>query len=323
MTESDTARPRSLVYRLLDAYCRRTGLCLSAADSHGHAGLVETPDGTRRFFKGTRFDLNSQGAAEIANDKAYSLGFLRQSGLPVPAFHVAEGSPLRNGQYPPEEVFAFAEEAGFPLYVKPNCGREGKGVMRALTKSTLQNVLHVLAERNFQILIQQEILGRDLRVIVLDGEVLCVLERRAPEVTGDGRSSLANLIEAHETIDAADGRIDFELSQQGQMRQSIPEKDRVIRLLPVSNLSSGGMAEIVTDVTAPEILAIARDAARCLSLRYAAVDMILPEDRPDAVGFILEVNAAPGFTRLHRQGPEEAALVEGIYEKVFDAMFGG
>jgi len=323
MTDSDTAQPRSLVYRLLDTYCGQTGLRLSAADPHGHAGLVETPAGKRRFFKGTRFDLNGQGAAEIANDKAYSLAFLKQSGLTVPAFHFIEGSNIRDGKRPPDEVLDFAEETEFPLYVKPNIGRKGRDVMRVDTYHTLQSALHILAGRHAQILVQEEIRGRDLRVVVLDGEVLCAVERKAPQVTGDGRSSLAELVDAHETVDAADGRIDFELSQQGQMLESVPEEGRTVRLLPVSNLSSGGSAAIITDEVAPEILSIARRAGETLSLRYAAVDLILPEDRPDAAAFILEVNAAPGFSHLHRQGPEEAALVEEIYRKVFDALLGG
>lgn len=320
---SGPAGRRSLVSELLESYCAEKGLRLTLGDPHGHAGHVEDRAGRRRFFKGTRFDLNPYGAAEIANDKAYACRFLGEAGIAVPASHFVPGEEIRTGKRPPEEVLDFAEETGFPLYVKPNEGQEGIGVMRVDTYHTLQNALTILAKRHPAMLVQEEIRGTDLRILVLDGEVLCAFERHAPVVTGDGTSNLAELVDAHPSIDPSDGRIDFELSQQALMLESVPEAGRTVTLLPVSNLSSGGTAKIITAALAPELHAMARLVARTLGLRYAGVDLIVPfEQRPDTAAVVLEVNAAPGLANLHRRGWEETAAVRQIYEKVFDAAFG-
>jgi len=321
VSAENVSNERSVVYRLLEQFCAGRGYRLVAGDPHGHAGFVEAPTGKRWFFKGARFDLNLFGSAEVANDKAYTCRFLKEAGIAVPASHFVPAASIRSGKRPPEGVLDFAEETEFPLYVKPNDGQEGRDVMRVDTYHTLQNALHLQAKRNEAMLVQEEIRGTDLRVLVLDGEVLCAFERHAPEVTGNGSSSLSELVDAHPSIDPSDGRIDFELSQQGLMLESVPEAGRKVTLLPVSNLSSGGTAKIITASLAPELHALACLVTRTLGLRYAGVDLIVPfEQRPDTAAVVLEVNAAPGLSTLYRQGWEETAAVKQIYEQVFDAM---
>jgi glutathione synthase/RimK-type ligase-like ATP-grasp enzyme len=315
---------RALVFDLLETYCARKGYRLTAGDDHGHAGLVESPSGTRWFFKGTRFDLNTLGAAEIATDKAYAATFLKAAGLAVPDGRLVFARDLREHSQPTQDLLDFAEQHGFPLYVKPNCGREGRDVVRVDTLHALQDTLLTLAKNNDQLLVQPEIRGQELRIVVLDGEVLCAIERRPPQITGDGLRSIAALIGADARLEAVDPRLHVELSQQGLTLEAIPAPGQTVTLLPVVNLSAGGTARIVTGSLAPDLAALARKAVQALALRYAAVDLILP----DAAGaesdpIVLEVNAAPGLGNLARQGSEESAAVHQIYDRVFEAMFAG
>ena len=194
--------------------------------------------------------------------------------------------------------------------------------MRIHTAAGLENALHLKSDTHAQLHVQSEALGRDLRVIVLDGSVLCAVERTAPHVTGDGRQSIAALIELHPKKVAADGRIDATLAGQGFARGSIPATGTRIALLPVTNLSSGGTADIVTDRLGPELVEIARAATAALGLRYAGVDMIVPDGQwKGADATVLEVNAAPGLNNLYRQGPYEANCVKSIYAALFQALF--
>ena len=321
--EAQASAPRAIVFDLLERYCAARGYRLTAGDAHGHAGCVESPAGRRWFFKGTRFDLNTLGAAEIANDKAYAAAFLREAGIAVPTGCLIFSSEIRDGRHPPEAVLGFAEAQGFPLFVKPNCGREGRDVMRVDAFHTLQNAFKLLAKRTDQMLVQEEVRGVELRVLVLDGDILCAVERRPPQVTGDGVRSLAEIINADSCANAADPRLAFELSRQGLMPESVPAAGQAVTLLPVANLSAGGTARIVTDGLSENLATLARFAAKTLALRYAAVDLILPDaPRADTAAVVLEVNAAPGLGNLHRQGPEEARAVEAVYERVFAAAFG-
>lgn len=313
---------RSVVFDLLELYCREHGLRLAAGDSHGHAGCIENGAGKRWYFKGTRFDINPLGCAEIANDKAYSLHFLQQAGVRVPESLLVFGPQIRDGRQLPASISEFVEKYGFPLFLKPNIGQEGQDVMRAGDSAEFEHALQLLSDTHAQLLVQKEIRGRDLRVIILDGEVLCAVERKAPAVTGDGRLSIAALIDAHPKIVASDVRIDAALTRQGYTRGSIPGIGERIAVLPVTNLSAGGTAEIVTDRLAPEHVETARAAATALGLRYAGVDMIVPDgDRQETGAAVLEVNAAPGLNNLYRQGPHEATCVKFVYTALFQKLF--
>lgn len=318
---ADPAHPaRSLVIRLLERHCERHGLRLVSADEHGHAGLVERPDGRRFFFKGTRFDLNPLGAAEIAADKAYTAFFLKAAGLTAVDGLLVQAGELSTSNDLPETVRSFTQASGFPVFVKPNTGREGRDVFRVDTFDALRQALRALAGRHETILIQPEVRGREVRVLVLDGNVLCALERRPPEVTGDGTSPISELIRHMSGIDPADSRIGDELARQSRTPTDVPAPGENVRLLPVANLSSGGSVEIITESVSPNVLSTALRAVNALALRYAAVDFILPEaGAPEPA--ILEVNAAPGIGHLARQGDRQAALAEGLYEKVFSALF--
>ena len=194
--------------------------------------------------------------------------------------------------------------------------------MRIHDVTQFEDALRRLSDTHAQLLLQREIRGRDLRIIVLDGEILCGIERKAPDVTGDGRRSVTELIDGNMKITASDDRIDATLARQGLTRDSIPGIDEKIELLPVTNLSAGGTAEIVTDRLEPESVESALKATAALGLRYAGVDMILPEGgqgRTSAV--VLEVNAAPGLNNLYRQGPLEANCVRAIYAVLFGVLF--
>ncbi|WP_422041165.1 ATP-grasp domain-containing protein [Roseibium sp.] len=315
-------RGRSVVYELLEQYCAEHGLHLTAGDSRGHAGCIEDGRGKRWFFKGTRFDINPLGSAEIANDKAYSLHFLEQAGVRVPESLLVFAQDVRTGRQLPADILQFVEDHGFPLFLKPNIGQEGQDVFRIHGFAELSDMLHRLSGTHPQLLLQPEMSGRDLRVIILDGDVLCAVERRAAQVTGDGRQSIATLIGAHTRIAPSDGRIDAALAHQGLTRDSVPGAGDRVALLPVTNLSTGGTADIVTGQLAPGVLDAARKAAAVLGLRYAGVDMILTGSAPHtAEAVILEVNAAPGLSNLYRQGPGEAACVGAIYGTLFSRLF--
>lgn len=313
---------RSVVFELLEQYCAEHGLRLTAGDSRGHAGCVEDGRGKRWFFKGTRFDINPLGSAEIANDKAYSLRFLEQAGVSVPESLLVFARDVRKGRQLPADILQFVENHDFPLFVKPNIGQEGQDVFCIHDFAELRDMLHRLSGAHPQLLVQREISGRDLRVIILDGEVLCAVERRAAQITGDGRQSIAALIGAHHRIAPSDGRIDAALARQGFTRDSVPAAGDRVALLPVTNLSAGGTADIVTGQLAPGVLEAARKAAAVLGLRYAGVDLILSGgDRNAAEPVILEVNAAPGLNNLYRQGSREAACVRAIYGTLFNRLF--
>jgi glutathione synthase/RimK-type ligase-like ATP-grasp enzyme len=55
-------------------------------DKYGYAGQIVTSKGRKFYFKNTHFDLNLQGALDIARDKDYAIYFMKKMGYPVPTW---------------------------------------------------------------------------------------------------------------------------------------------------------------------------------------------------------------------------------------------
>jgi D-alanine-D-alanine ligase-like ATP-grasp enzyme len=330
---ADTATGSTpLVARLLADFCQRNGLRLEIDPEIGHAGYIEAPNGRRSWFKGTHFDLNPLGAAEIANDKAYAAHFLKQAGFEVPCGVLVSAPAVIEaigGKNPsraekmtgPDQALSFAEKAGFPVFIKPNDGQEGVDVVRVSSPYQLETGLACLFRHHDHLIVQEAVSGRDIRIVVLEGKVLCAIERRPAEVCGDGVRTVEALLAHMPGQTRADLRLLAELAEQGLTLESVPEKGRAVRLLPAANLSSGGAGSIVTDALCGAFKEIAVSAGEVLGLTYFGVDLLAPDLADPAGGYaILEVNAAPGLNQLHRLGAEQAAVAEAAYNRVFDAI---
>lgn len=327
------SRAKPLVSRLLADYCDRHDLSLVIDKALGHAGFIANKAGKRSFFVGTRFDLNPLGASEIARDKAYTAEFLRRDGFPVPdslLINSPSSIAVLSSRQPGytgalmgfQAAERFADEVGFPLFAKPNDGKEGSDVFKVRTRAELTYILTNLFQRHDRVLLQQAVTGRDLRVLVLGNKILCAIERTAPEVIGDGRSTLAELAGGINQIDPEDPRLVQTLEDQGYALSDIPAAGVEVTLLPTANLSSGGDARDVTQNLPKAIAEAAIASGKALGLSYFGADLIVESARdasaPDFT--ILELNAAPGLSMLHRLGPEHAKMVEGIYEQVFESL---
>lgn len=325
----------SLVSRLLSRYCERKGLKLVLDPDLGNAGFIEASAGARSFFKGAHFDLNPLGAAEIADDKDYSLSFWRADGFRVPkgllicesslietlkADNTANMSALRSS----DDAGSFVREVGFPVFVKPNDSQEGCDVTKIRSLAGLEPTLKDLFLRHDKVLLQEAVQGVDIRVLVLDGNVLCVIEREPPSVIGNGKATISDLIARTRRKLCDDSRVVAELSAQGYTPNGVPAEGEKVRLLPNANLSAGGKGSLITDTLASHLKKTAISAVKSLGLRYAGLDMIVSDPlRADSNYVILEANAAPGLNRLAVQGADEARVVQAVYEHVFDALVAG
>ncbi|MTI44050.1 cyanophycin synthetase [Roseibium hamelinense] len=314
----------SRVRQLLSDFCARKGLKLVSDPKIGYAGFIQDRNGQRRFYKGTHFDLNTLGAAEVSDDKAYALKFLKRDGFRVPESLLLYVAGKKIEKPITLQVAEFSERVGYPLFVKPNGGQEGKDVVKVRDRDELDGTLRDLCARHNLVLLQQAVKGIDLRIVVLDGVVLCAIERHPPQVLGDGNSKIEELLTGLVQIKSDDPRILRELAQQGLDFDSIPAEGQPIRLLPNANLSAGGTGEIVTQGVGQNHIEAAVNAAKCLGLRYAGIDMMVDDVAGKTPGYtVLEANAAPGLNHLAAQSDEDAKAVADLYEAVFLAMAQG
>jgi RimK family alpha-L-glutamate ligase len=125
--------------------------------------------------------LNSPRAIERCVDKFYTTALLHEAGLPVPETVVCERS---------DEAMA-AVLAMKDVVIKPLFGSMGHGLVRVSDPDAAFRVIRALEAIRAVFYVQRAVDhgGRDIRVFVVGGRVLGVIERRAPG--SDWRSNLA------------------------------------------------------------------------------------------------------------------------------------
>ncbi len=115
--------------------------------------------------------LNPGKALALARDKFLSLQILAAAGLPVPdTWYLADGSGLRGA----------LEQLGVPLVSKLLAGSQGIGVNLIESPSAARGLADTLLHLQHELILQRYLPGRtDLRLLVLYGQVIAAMERRA------------------------------------------------------------------------------------------------------------------------------------------------
>lgn len=330
---------RWLAGELVVSIGARLGISVHLEPRYGYVGQLIMPDGRRLYFRNTAFDLNGQGASEVAKDKDYAAYFMQTMGYPTPRgatfFSDAWCNAIGSDQNL-DAGYRYAKALGFPVIVKPNSRSQGSGVAKVFNKKEFVRAMRAVFERSKDrvALVQEVIPGDDYRIVVLDDRVISAYRRLPLAVTGDGASTIRELLiqkqaqfrgEGRETrIKLDDYRIAMRLSRLGMGMQSVPGSGEILRVLDNANLSSGGVAIDVSDVTHPGYQSMAITLSRNMGLRYSGVDIITadPIESPPGSYTILEINAAPGLDHYAETGERQRKIVEAMYEQILRAMAG-
>ncbi|MGE0133424.1 MAG: cyanophycin synthetase [Blastocatellales bacterium] len=295
----------------------------------GEDSLVQLGYGkSRRFIQAAMTEQTSAVAVDIASDKELTKTLLRDAGIEVPHGILALSEA---------EAVEALENIGAPVVVKPYNMSQGKGVsLNLTTPAQVEQAYRIAKQYAPKVVVEQQFIGRDYRVLVINGKVAAASERVPACVTGDGQRTIAELIEATNRHPARGEdherpltkiKIDQEAMEYLRRRDMSvnqrPMEGEVVYLRECANLSTGGTARDVTDLIHPKIAAMCERAARVIGLDVCGIDLILDDIaeplRPNNVdNGIVEINAAPGL-RMHLAPSEGqsrdvgAAIVDMLY----------
>ena len=270
--------------------------------------LVQFGWGSRqRRIQAAETDCTSAIAESIAQDKDLTKALLGAAGVPVP-----DGRSVTT----PEEAWEVAREIGGPVVVKPRDGNQGKGVAVNLQgRSQVFAAFEAASDICSEVIVERYFPGHDFRLLVVGDKLVAAARRDPPQVIGDGRHTIAQLVEAinadpargegHGTsltkIRIHDDIAVATMAKQGYDANSIPQNGVLVALRNNANLSTGGTATDVTDHVHPDLAAVAVAAAQMVGLDICGIDLVsesVYEPLSPGKGCIVEVNAAPGL-RMH------------------------
>lgn len=310
---------------------------------YGYAARLLYRSGDVRLLRGTTLDVNPAGAAEIARDKGYTNYFLGRLGYRVPLGetfllgHYVELIHRNLGRYRAAR-YRLAEDApayvrdvvGYPCYVKPNHGSQGRGVSRCAAEDEVRAALrHLDDQRSCVALVEAEVPLPDYRVVVLREDVIACYGRIPLRVVGDGRASVRELLEHEQArqeamgrgtvIDREDPRIRARLGARNLDLDSVMPSGAAHQIYDISNLSAGGDAQDRLEELHPHWRELCIRLTRQMGLQLCGVDLACADlTDPTAAYAILEINPAPGLDHFAALGPRQAAVVRNLYRRLFN-----
>ena len=246
-------------------------------------------------------DLTSAIAEGIARDKDLTKTLLKSCGVPVP-----EGQVVASA----DEAWEAAQDIGLPVVVKPSDGNHGRGVALDLrTREDVAAAFAIAEKHGSDVLVERCVPGHEHRLLVVGGRVIAAARGEAAWVTGDGRSTVRQLIDEQINTDPRrgltedfplnkilvdeDANVLSDLHRQGLTPDAVPAAGR-----PVLIQRNGNVSIDCTDDVHPEVAHTVTLAARVVGLDIAGIDLVAEDiSKPLQAqgGAVVEVNAGPGL----------------------------
>lgn len=280
----------------------------------------------QKMIRASMTSATSSWGVEIAGDKDETKHVLSKAYIPVPEGRVADTA---------EESLLAAGSIGYPVVIKPIDGNHGRGITTNIrTDEQLLSAFHIAQQVSRDVIIERFLEGDDYRFLVINYKLVAVARRTPAFVMGDGRSTIAKLIDAtnsdplrgdgHEKVltsikvDAVTENI---LKNKQLDLSSVLPIGQILYLKDTANLSTGGTSTDVTDTVHPDNVFMAERIARLMNLDICGIDVVAGDvSQPigAANGGVVEVNACPGF-RMHLSPSK--GLPRNVAEPVMDMLY--
>ncbi|MGY1811312.1 N-acetylglutaminylglutamine synthetase [Blastococcus sp. SYSU D00820] len=286
---------------------------------------VEVTDGAwgeMRLSLGGRTVLTRESLSEFTSavamsrcdDKRVTRRIMERAGV-----RVARGAVVLDGDL--AEARALLDELG-DVVVKPARGEQGKGITVGVrTPEALEKAVALAAQFCPEVLVEELVAGDDLRVVVIDHQVVAAAVRRPAEVVADGRRTVEELIrwtsQRRERATGGESRIPLDdttaavVAEAGYAMDDVPPSGQRIRVRRTANLHTGGTIEDVTDRLHPAIAEASVRASRAIGIPVTGLDFLVPDvEGPEHV--FIEANERPGLAN-HEPQPTVERFVDLLF----------
>jgi GNAT-family acetyltransferase (TIGR03103 family) len=297
--------------RIIVDEARRRGIHTDIIDAEG--GLFRLSWGGRSVrCRESLSELTSAVALSICDDKRMTRRIVEAAGVRVPERISADD---------PAAIEAALERYG-ALVVKPARGEQGQGVAVGLTRmAEVEAALERAGRLCSDVLVEEQVRGEDLRLVVIDYKVVACALRRPPRVFGDGRSTLRALIEhqsrRREAATGGESRIPLDaetertLAEAGYTLDDVAPEGEEVLVRKAANLHLGGTIHDVTEEVHPALIRAAVAAARAIDIPVTGIDLMVTSPREPDYAFI-EANERPGLAN-HEPQPTAERFVDLLF----------
>ncbi|WP_413700886.1 cyanophycin synthetase [Psychromonas sp. KJ10-10] len=216
----------------------------------------------------------------------------------------------------PFKAIKFAKQHGFPLVIKPNVSGFSRGSHFPIRnyKELWKAIFFAKCWWPFTV-VEQYLQGHNYRVVVANGKIMSVLERYAPFVIGDGKSTIEQLIDVENKTREEMGlypcmhplqkgpQTTSFLKKSGYDLQTVPTKNENVTLFYRISLAPGGVVEVIDKSLLPEAnKTLFKDVLKLFDANILGIDVIMEKgitlDHNEQKVIFLEVNSRP-YLKMH------------------------
>lgn len=261
-------------------------------------------DGNKTYVHGERVMLDSAVMLELAGDKGLVYRLLAEAGYPVPASQRFNSDLMAQAE-------SFLRDSNGAVVVKPVNGWAGQGVtVNIRNAEELKAAVRYAQRFEDDLLVEQHITGDSYRLLFLGGRLIDAVRRDPPQVTGDGKQTVRQLIAAENRLrltgDAitslnplnVDAECKKTLEAQNLGFGTVPAAGKSIALKSVVNQNNRMENHVVREQVHPEIDAMGSAICRQFGLELAGLDLLCSDiSKPlaETGGVINEINTTPGL----------------------------
>jgi GNAT-family acetyltransferase (TIGR03103 family) len=285
--------------------------------------VLDAETGEMRLTHGGRSVITRESLSEYTSaiamcrcdDKRLTRRLVAEAGITVPRARLAT---FDDGD------FTFLTEVG-EVVVKPTHGEQGKGITVGVTARSGPDELSAALARAWkhfpEVLIEERVIGDDLRLVVIDGRVVAAAQRVPAEIIGTGEHSVRDLIAAESRRRSAatggESRIPLDdvteamVTEAGWTLEDVLPQGTRLRVRRTANLHTGGTIHDVTAKVNFELCRVAVTAAEAIGIPVTGIDLLVPDVTGAEYAFI-EANERPGLAN-HEPQPTASAFLDYLF----------
>jgi GNAT-family acetyltransferase (TIGR03103 family) len=297
--------------RLIADESLRRGITVTVIDAE--SGLLRLTHGGRSVTtRESLSELTNAVAMTRCDDKRLTLRLLADAGLQVP-----DGRLASDG----DGDLTFLDRWG-EIVVKPARGEQGNGITVGVrTGGELRAAIELARQCCPDVLLETCVTGDDVRIVVIDHEVVAAAVRLPAAVVGTGRHTIEELIAATsrrreaatggESSIPLDSATEKTIADAGYQLDDVLPEGEELAVRRTANLHTGGTIHDVTARLHPTLAEAAVRASEVLDIPVVGMDLLVPDvEGPDHV--IIEANERPGLAN-HEPQPTAERFVDLLF----------
>ncbi len=323
-------RPRSIFF---NRYWNNVAEGVGAEiDFVGYGFFRLRRDGKTTFVRQGEVMLDDHITLNIAGNKPLVHQLLKEQGYLVPEYVEYDLSTLSKAK-------EFMRKCGGNFVVKPASGAAGGwGITTKINSAVrLYHASWKASAFSGKLIIERELPGKNYRLLYLNGEFVDAIRRDSPGVTGDGKSTIKELIDKENAMRlnskmpyalsplTVDLDCKYTLSDRGLSLNHIPADGERVEVKTTTNQYSRHENHSVLDEIHPSIVDYGRKISNAINVTFSGVDVMIEDctlPLKESGCIVNEINTTPGLHHhaLVSDPEKEVPVGQKVIEYIFSSQ---